>query len=65
MSQIQELDFHSDIISDLKIYNTHYSKYGTEYMMYCSNNKVEKVVNIASELKKDVPCLNNIKRSYR
>ena len=51
------------ILSDLKIYNTHYSKYGTEYMMYCSNNKVEKVVNIASELKEDVPCLNNIKRS--
>ena len=36
------------ILSDLKIYNTHYSKYGTEYMMYCSNNKVEKVVHIAS-----------------
>ena len=51
------------ILSDLKIYNTHYSKYGTEYMMYCSNNKVEKVVHIASELKEDVPCLNNIKRS--
>ena len=51
------------ILSDLKIYNTHYSKYGTEYMMYCSNNKIEKVVNIANELKEDVPCLNNIKRS--
>ena len=51
------------ILSDLKIYNTHYSKYGTEYMMYCSNNKVEKVVNIANELEEDVHCLNNIKRS--
>ena len=51
------------ILSDLKIYNTHYSKYGTEYMMYCSNNKVEKVVNIASELEEELHCLNNIKRS--
>ena len=51
------------ILSDLKIYNTHYSKYGTEYMMYCLDNKVEKVVNIANELEEDVHCLNNIKRS--
>ena len=27
------------ILSDLKIYNTHYSKYGNEYMMYCKSNK--------------------------
>ena len=27
------------ILSDLKIYNTHYSKYGNEYMMYCKANK--------------------------
>ena len=26
------------ILSDLEIYNTHYSKYGNEYMMYCINN---------------------------
>ena len=27
------------ILSDLEIYNTHYSKYGNEYMMYCLENK--------------------------
>lgn len=26
------------ILSDLEIYNTHYSKYGNEYMMYCAEN---------------------------
>lgn len=27
------------ILSDLKIYNTHFSKYGNEYMSYCLNKK--------------------------
>ncbi|MBQ3423365.1 MAG: polyphosphate polymerase domain-containing protein, partial [Romboutsia sp.] len=27
------------ILSDLQIYNTHYSKYGNEYNMYCLENK--------------------------
>lgn len=27
------------ILSDLEIYNTHYSKYGNEYIMYCLENK--------------------------
>lgn len=27
------------ILSDLEIYNTHYSKYGNEYKMYCLENK--------------------------
>lgn len=25
-------------LSELKIYNTHFSKYGNEYMGYCLNN---------------------------
>lgn len=28
----------TSILSELKIYNTHYSKYGNEYHMYCENN---------------------------
>ena len=27
------------ILSDLEIYNTHFSKYGNEYMIYCLNKK--------------------------
>ncbi len=30
------------ILSDLKIYNTHFSKYGNEYMAYCLDNKNNK-----------------------
>ena len=26
------------ILSELKIYNTHFSKYGNEFMDYCKNN---------------------------
>lgn len=33
------LTFDSKILSELKIYNTHFSKYGNEFMDYCKNNK--------------------------
>ena len=53
------------ILSDLKIYNTHYSKYGNEYNMYCLGNKKVSVINSYNEIEKDVNCLNNIKRSLK
>lgn len=31
----------TEILSELKIYNTHFSKYGNEYIKYCTNNNLK------------------------
>ena len=38
------------ILSELKIYPTHFSKYGNEYMNYCLDNKQNNEIRIGAKI---------------